>query len=116
MLEKLSKAQEAALEPHAYRWNKICLSTAPLDRTKAKAAVELAYDCSGLKAPAQFVWCCSPLAMDLAYRLIGDDAVYNAVDSAAFDEVYAAISGSVSYETRLQSMVHSEQSVVKSRM
>lgn len=91
MLDELSPAQKAALKPHAAKWLWTSLNTDPIHRSRAKAAVELAYECAGLEAPDQFIWCSSPLVMDLAYRMVGGDAVKDfviteivkSVDSAA---------------------------------
>lgn len=80
MLTELSPGQEAALQAHADKWVQIGLNTDPIDRPKAMAAVELAYECAGLKVPAQFVWCQSPLAVDLAYRMVGDTQVGRKLD------------------------------------
>lgn len=91
MLNELTEAQKAALAPHSAKWTAIGLSTDPIDRSKAMDAVNLAYGQAGLKAPAQFVWCRSPMAMDLAFRLVGGSSIRPSV----YNKPWAAISDAV---------------------
>ncbi len=50
---KLTAEQEADLSVTRDKWLSIGLSTAPIDRDAAKAAVAKMYDCAGLPAPVQ---------------------------------------------------------------
>ncbi|HUO00083.1 MAG TPA: hypothetical protein VMU69_28090 [Bradyrhizobium sp.] len=59
----LTAEQTAALPDYRARWAGIRRSTAPADRGAAEEGVRLAYHAAGLKLPARFVWCDSPLAM-----------------------------------------------------
>lgn len=109
MLEELTPSQVAALGPHLAKWIGLDQSTDPIDRPRARAAVELAYACAGLKAPAQFVWCQSPLAMDLAYRLAGGKPVGNELNvySEVQDAVYHATTYTVWDAVRDSVFLHS---------
>jgi hypothetical protein len=62
----LTPQQTAMLGDYRARWSAIGRSTAPADRGAAEEGVRLAYHAAGLKPPARFVWCESPVAL---YRL-----------------------------------------------
>jgi len=51
------------LSRYRARWAAIRRSTAPTDRGAAEEGVRLAYHAAGLRPPARFVWCGSPLAL-----------------------------------------------------
>jgi len=75
-LAALSSAQTAALSRYRARWAAIRRSTEPADRSAAEQGVRLAYQLAGLKPPARFVWCASPLALArLGSRASRDDGV-----------------------------------------
>ncbi len=62
----LTSEQTAALGTYRARWAAIRRSTAPADRNAAEEGVRLAYQAAGLKPPARFVWCESPIALSKA--------------------------------------------------
>jgi uncharacterized protein DUF6745 len=64
----LTAEQTAALRDYRARWAAIRRSTAPADRGAAEEGVRLACHAAGLKPPARFVWCDSPVAMFEAAR------------------------------------------------
>ena len=64
--QALTPQQMAGLGDYRARWSAIGRSIAPADRGAAEEGVRLAYHAAGLKPPARFVWCESPLAL---YRL-----------------------------------------------
>jgi hypothetical protein len=64
----LTAEQTAALRDYRARWAAIRRSTASADRGAAEEGVRLACHAAGLKPPARFVWCDSPLAMFEAAR------------------------------------------------
>jgi hypothetical protein len=59
----LTAEQAAALDRYRARWLAIRRSTAPADREAAEQGVCLAYQAAGLKPPARFVWCDSPIGL-----------------------------------------------------
>jgi hypothetical protein len=66
---ELAPEQSARLKAYAARWAAIRRSTEPADRAAAEEGARLAYRAAGLKPPARFVWCESPLALaNLAHR------------------------------------------------
>ncbi|SDS05078.1 hypothetical protein SAMN05444158_0843 [Bradyrhizobium canariense] len=61
--EALTPAQTAVLRDYRARWAGIRRSTVSADRSAAEEGARLAYHAAGLKPPARFVWCESPLAL-----------------------------------------------------
>jgi len=61
-IDRLTPEQEAQLPAIRDKWIAIGLSTERADRTRAEAAVRLAYLQGGLAAPARIVWAGSPMA------------------------------------------------------
>jgi hypothetical protein len=59
----LTADQAAALDRYRARWLAIRRSTEPADRGAAAEGLRLAYQAAGLKPPARFVWCDSPIAL-----------------------------------------------------
>ena len=59
----LTAEQAAALDRYRARWLAIRRSTAPADRGAAEEGARLAYRAAGLKAPARFAWCDSPIVL-----------------------------------------------------
>lgn len=59
----LTAEQTAALSRYRSRWAAIRRSTERADREAAEDGVRLAYRSAGLKPPARFVWCESPVAL-----------------------------------------------------
>ncbi len=59
----LGPEQTAALRDYRARWMAIRRSVAPADRGAAEEGVRRAYQAAGLKPPARFVWCDSPVAL-----------------------------------------------------
>ena len=67
-IKALTPEQTAALSRYCARWAAIRRSTAPADRSAAEEGARLAYHAAGLKPPARFVWCGSPLALSTLAR------------------------------------------------
>lgn len=84
-----------SMKSFADRWTAIGLSTAPIDRAKAGAAVDLAYNLAGLHAPSQFVWCQSPLAMDLAHRMVGGSPLQYELRTSPRGKAHSAVKDAV---------------------
>ncbi len=61
-LKFLTPAQEALIPEYQEKWRQIYLSTQPIDRVKAAAALQEAYVVMGKKAPIEIVFCASPRA------------------------------------------------------
>jgi hypothetical protein len=62
----------------ARKWHGLLLSTEPVDRPGAEAAVRAAYRSAGLAEPEHMLWCASPLeAIWAALVLIGEGEGYN---------------------------------------
>src|SRR5258708_18716168 len=61
--EQLAPEQLARLRAYAARWAAIRRSTEPADRAAAEDGARLAYHAAGLRPPARFVWCESPIAL-----------------------------------------------------
>jgi hypothetical protein len=59
-LKFLTPEQEALIPGYQEKWRQVYLSTQPIDRVKAEAAVKAAYVVMGKKAPAEIVFCASP--------------------------------------------------------
>src|SRR5579872_32509 len=59
----LTPEQTAALSRYRARWTAIRRSTEAADREAAKKGVRLAYVAAGIKPPARFIWCESPIAL-----------------------------------------------------
>src|ERR1700739_154122 len=59
----LTADQAPALDRYRARWLAIRRSTEPADRGAAEDGLRLAYQAAGLKPPARFVWCDSPIAL-----------------------------------------------------
>lgn len=51
MIDKLTPEQEADIPSHVEEWKKIAFSTSPIDQEKAKAAINLLYECADLPPP-----------------------------------------------------------------
>lgn len=64
----LTAEQTAALSDYRARWLAIRRSTEFADRDAGEEGVRRAYHAAGLKPPARFVWCDSPVAMFEATR------------------------------------------------
>ena len=60
-ITSLTPANIAAFAKYRNEWLNIGLDTKPIDQTKARAAIELAYTCAGYKPPKIFIWLESPL-------------------------------------------------------
>jgi Domain of unknown function (DUF6745) len=67
-VNELTQAQRAALVRYRARWAAIRRSTQPADRGAAEDGMRLAYESAGLKPPARFVWCESPIALSRLAR------------------------------------------------
>ncbi len=61
-LKFLTPEQEALIPGYQEKWRQIYLSTQPIDRLKAAAAVRAAYAVMGKQAPTEIVFCASPRA------------------------------------------------------
>jgi hypothetical protein len=59
-LKFLTPEQEALIPGYQEKWRQVYLSTQPIDRVKAAAAVKESYAVMGKKAPAEIVFCASP--------------------------------------------------------
>jgi hypothetical protein len=59
-LKFLTPEQEALIPGYQEKWRQVYLSTQPIDRVKAAAAVQEAYAVMGKKAPAEIAFCASP--------------------------------------------------------
>jgi len=69
-VDKLTAAQEAALDSYRDKWLKIGLSTEPLDFEKAKAATIKAYELAGQPVPTEFYATRSPAeAVELIQKI-----------------------------------------------
>ena len=62
-IKALTPEQTAALSRYRARWAAIRRSTERTDRGAAEEGARLAYHAAGLRPPARFVWCGSPLAL-----------------------------------------------------
>lgn len=71
MIEKLTKEQEKKVPVYLNKWLKVGYRTKPIDKKKAKAAVNFLYDnMKGQKRPKYYVFLDSPLSCQLACNLI----------------------------------------------
>jgi hypothetical protein len=61
-LKFLTPEQEALIPGYQEKWRQVYLSTQPIDRVRAEAAVKQAYAVMGKKAPTEIVFCASPRA------------------------------------------------------
>jgi hypothetical protein len=61
-LKFLTPEQEALIPGYQEKWRQVYLSTQPIDRVKAEAAVKAAYVVMGKKAPTEIIFCASPRA------------------------------------------------------
>jgi hypothetical protein len=61
-LKFLTPEQEALIPGYQDKWRQVYLSTQPIDRVRAEAAVKEAYAVMGKKAPTEIVFCASPRA------------------------------------------------------
>lgn len=59
--EAVAAAIAAAAPALLEKWSRINVSTEPVDRAAAEAAVAELYGLAGLEVPRRFVWCASPL-------------------------------------------------------
>jgi hypothetical protein len=59
-LKFLTPEQEALISGYQEKWRQVYLSTQPIDRVRAEAAVKAAYVVMGKKAPTEMVFCASP--------------------------------------------------------
>jgi hypothetical protein len=61
-LKFLTPEQEALIPGYQEKWRQVYLSTQPIDRVKAEAAVKAAYVVMGKNPPTEIVFCASPRA------------------------------------------------------
>jgi hypothetical protein len=61
-LKFLTPEEEALIPGYQEKWRQVYLSTQPIDRVKAEAALKEAYAVMGKKAPTEIVFCASPRA------------------------------------------------------
>ena len=119
IIQSLTPEQVARFPEFVEEWIRIGLSTEPVDRRKADAAIRQVYQCGGVAPPARIVWCGSPLSQgltrhfvrDLAKRAselkIGDsvrdsvrDSAWNSVGDSVGDSVRASVWASVGASVR----------------
>ena len=60
-IESLTPIQSNALAPQREKWLTFGLDTSPINQNKARAAISLAYECTGLTPPSIFIWLESPM-------------------------------------------------------
>lgn len=72
-VNELTQAQRAALVRYRARWAAVRRSTEAADRRTAEDGMRLAYQAAGLKPPARFVWCESPIALSRLARAASRD-------------------------------------------
>lgn len=91
----LSPRELESLGPFADRWIATGLSTDPIDRPSVEQAMAWLYHCAGFKAPTKFIWCQSPLAMDLAYRLGGAEVIHKRSLSGVWNDAHSIVKNAV---------------------
>ncbi len=95
-IESLTAEQTAQLAVYRDKWIGIGLSCEPLDVERAKDAVNRAYMAAGLKPPARFIICDSPLTGGLAsVRASVRASVWASVRASVWDSVWASVRASV---------------------
>jgi hypothetical protein len=91
----LTHEQKALFPEYVERWTKIGLSCEPIDRTRAKAAVDLAYRCAGLKEPSTVIWADGPMSGGIIYTMLKETSVWASVRASVRDSVRASVWDSV---------------------
>lgn len=80
-----------SVETIANKWHDKLLSTDPVDRERAEAAIRAVYRAAAMPEPKRFLWCASPLdAAWSALVLIGKDKNYN---HAVYEDIERSKSG-----------------------
>jgi hypothetical protein len=102
-IDKLTKAQVAAMKAHVERWVAIGRCTRPADRALFEAAVTECYRLSGLPAP-RVQWCQSPIVAVLAGSQWASSTpqVRAQVDAQVREQVSAQIARQVKAQVRAQ--------------
>ena len=90
-IAKLTVEQEADLSDTRNKWLAVGLSTAPIDRDAAKAAVVKMYDCAGLPAPKVFIFLDSPLQGAMAAAALTGGMFEEQVRDQVRDQVRAQV-------------------------
>lgn len=98
MLTKLTPHQISQIDVCSVNWTRICLNTDPIDRPRAKAAIELTYECAGMLGPTRFIWFQSPLALRVCAGMICARSAVREVSDDVYGDVYCALEDSVVYE------------------
>ena len=109
-IAKLTVEQEADLSDTRNKWLAVGLSTAPIDRDAAKAAVVKMYDCAGLPAPKVFIFLDSPLQGAMAAATLTGvmfrgqvwDQVGGQVGGQVWDQVRYQVGAQVWAQVRAQ--------------
>ena len=89
-IENLTQEQESMFPVYVERFIKQGLDTTT-NKSKAEAAVALAYEKAGLKPPSKYIWFGSPLGQALGYAIFAN--VLN--DSSSLKSAWDSVRGSV---------------------
>src|SRR3972149_6351857 len=111
IIQSLTPEQVARFPEFVEEWIRIGLSTEPVDRRKADAAIRQVYQCGGVAPPARIVWCGSPLSQGLTRHFVRDlakraselkigDSVRDSVGATAWHRVRASAGASVGARVR----------------
>ncbi len=108
-LSSLTPEQAALLPVLREKWLSIGLSTEPSDRSRAEAAVRLAYRRAGIAEPEQIIWLGSPMAGAIGSAILKSrtgaqvwDQVWDQVRAQVWDQVRAQVGAQVWDQVRAQ--------------
>jgi hypothetical protein len=83
MIEELTPEQESMFSVYRDKWTAVGLCTDPIDRDRAIAAVNKAYECGGLPPPNQILFADGPMH---AKQMLSDMGINNSLDSLVFGQ------------------------------
>lgn len=85
-IEKLTEAQIAAIPKYVAKWVDIGLSTTPMDREKAIAAVKNLYASSNLKQPEKFIFVNGPDEGYMYFKAHGGKTIQSFMDGIIYGQ------------------------------
>lgn len=87
---EVATLDENSLDTWQNKWTAIGLSTEPVDRKLAEAAIGSAYRAADLDAPRRIVWCGSPFSLGLTRSIILDEYFLECTAEAVWRNVKSA--------------------------
>ena len=102
VIDKLTREEEAQIPLYLEKFRSYGVSTQPIDRASAEAAVTNLYASLSLKKPDKFIWVDSPRSLILTNLLLKDSQLWGQLGGQLWGQLWGQLEGQL--EGQLQNL------------